>query len=105
VAVRGAWGGNWSRAGLLDTEDDVFYLSFEEVHGVVPRATRRELVSTRRALRIAYEKFRPPPTTGPGRPEPIVVVVDTDARGGFGHRDGGPHTVWWEGAGPGAPHR
>jgi len=77
VAVR-ARGRELVAAGLLDTEDDVFYLSFEEVHGVVP-AHARELVSTRRALRIAYEKFDLPDHWA-GRPEPIVVVVDTDAR-------------------------
>lgn len=67
-------------AGVLDTEDDVFYLTIDEVRGTPP-ADARDLVRTRRALREAYAELDLP-DHWIGTPEPIRVAdrtADTDS--------------------------
>jgi pyruvate,water dikinase len=77
VAAR-ARGRELVAAGVIDADDDVFYLSIGELRGDVP-ADVRDVVAARRALRSAYEKFDLPDHWA-GQPEPIPVVTDTDAR-------------------------
>jgi pyruvate,water dikinase len=69
-------------AGVLDVEDDVFYLTVDEVRGAPP-ADARELVARRRELRAAYEQLDlpdhwiGPPTPVAGAPvqaEPVDVL-------------------------------
>lgn len=77
VAVR-ALGRELAAAGVIDTEDDVFYLSFDEVTGDAPTDARK-LVAIRQELREAYQRFDVP-DHWTGQPEPIVLAVDTGAR-------------------------
>jgi pyruvate,water dikinase len=63
---------------VIDVEDDVFYLSIEEIRGAPP-ADARALVATRRALRRAYEGFDVPDHWA-GQPEPIPVAAPGDLR-------------------------
>lgn len=64
-------------AGLIDTEDDVFYLTAVEIRGVPP-TDARERVRARRALRAVYESLdvpdfwsgNPVPVTGHGAAPP-----------------------------------
>jgi pyruvate,water dikinase len=59
-------------AGVLDVEDDVFYLTVDEVRGAPP-ADARELVGRRRELRAAYEQLDlPDHWIGP--PAPVAVA-------------------------------
>lgn len=77
VAVR-ARGRELVEAGVIDLEDDVFYLSFDEVNGVPPEDARK-VIAIRRELRTAYEKFDVPEHWA-GQPEPIRLAVDSTAR-------------------------
>jgi pyruvate,water dikinase len=66
-------------AGVIDTEDDVFYLTVEEVRGTPP-ADARALVKQRRELRDAYQRLDlPDHWVGP--PVPVEVTAPDDARG------------------------
>lgn len=75
VAVR-ARGRELVAAGVIDLEEDVFYLSHEEI-AVGRPADARTLVAARRELRAAYEKFDVPDHWA-GQPELLAnaVVVD-----------------------------
>jgi pyruvate,water dikinase len=77
VAVR-ARGRELVAAGVIDTEDDVFYLAYEEIRGTPP-VDARALVLARRALRAAYEKLDLPDHWA-GQPNPITIVTDGAAR-------------------------
>jgi phosphohistidine swiveling domain-containing protein len=46
-------------AGVIDTVDDVFYLTLDEIRGTPP-ADALTLVAHRREIRVAYEKFDVP---------------------------------------------
>jgi pyruvate,water dikinase len=59
-------------AGILDVEDDVFYLTVDEVRGAPP-ADARDLVRQRRKLRAAYEKLDLP-DHWVGVPVPVEIV-------------------------------
>jgi len=65
-------------AGVIDVEDDVFYLAFDEIRGTPP-ADARALVATRRALRAAYQQLDVP-EHWVGQPEPIPVATDASER-------------------------
>jgi len=77
VAVR-ARGRELVAAGVIDTEDDVFYLAYEEIRGTPP-VDARAMVLARRALRAAYEKLDLPDHWA-GQPNPITIVTDGAAR-------------------------
>jgi pyruvate,water dikinase len=79
VAVR-ARGRELVAAGVIDVEDDVFYLAADEIRGTPP-ADARALVVQRKALRAAYEKFDLPDHWA-GQPDPIVLTTDATSRAG-----------------------
>ncbi len=76
VACR-ARGREMAAAGVIDTEDDVFYLTVDEIQGTPP-ADARELVAARRELRTAYEKFDVP-EHWVGQPVPIAISTEAVA--------------------------
>ena len=57
-------------AGVIDTRDDVFYLTLDELSDA--NADRRKIVAERKELRLAYARCDIPMTgTGPPAPRPI----------------------------------
>ncbi|BBX18168.1 peptidase [Mycolicibacterium duvalii] len=68
-AAAGALGRDLVAAGKLDSPDDTFYLTTEELLGPLPRNVR-ELVAYRRERREAYRDFEVP-VTFIGMPEPV----------------------------------
>ncbi|MGQ0466583.1 MAG: PEP-utilizing enzyme [Sporichthyaceae bacterium] len=71
VAVR-ARGRELVAMGLIDVEEDVFYLSYDEIASRLP-ADARAVVAERRALRAEYEKFDLP-DHWTGQPDPVYAV-------------------------------
>ncbi|GAA5174628.1 hypothetical protein GCM10023321_78870 [Pseudonocardia eucalypti] len=65
-------------AGVLDAEDDMFYLTFEEITGTPP-ADAKGLVAARRELRAAYEKIDVP-DFWLGNPEPVTPAARPEER-------------------------
>ncbi len=61
--------------GVIDAEDDVFYLTVDEVRGTPP-ADARELVKLRRDLRTAYEALDLP-DHWIGQPVPVAAATAT----------------------------
>ena len=60
-------GRRFAKAGVVQTADDVFHLSFDEVRDTaryLPRIDRRELVAARRAEMEQYRTIVPPPMVG-----------------------------------------
>lgn len=77
VAVR-ARGREIVAAGHIDTVEDVFYLTIQEIL-TEPPAGARALIVHRRALRAAYEKIDVP-KVWVGNPEPVVPEPPTVER-------------------------
>lgn len=67
-------------AGYLDTPEDVFYLTFEELTGVLP-ASGLDLIAKRRQRRAAYQHVEIP-SDWAGTPTPAVPTEDLDRHPG-----------------------
>lgn len=78
-AAAGALGRRLVAAGALDSPDDTFYLTTQELLGPLPRDART-LVAFRRQRREEYRAVDIP-VTFTGMPEPAVVVEDSDGAG------------------------
>jgi pyruvate,water dikinase len=72
VAVRSR-GRELVAAGHLDTEEDVFYLTVQEIL-TEPPTDARGLIKHRRALRVEYEKIDVP-KVWVGNPEPVIPEI------------------------------
>ncbi|MCR4402794.1 MAG: PEP-utilizing enzyme [Firmicutes bacterium] len=77
-------GRRWAACGLLRAEDDIFWLSRDEVLGLLEGSTGvrrvREIVERRRRIPVAYRNFVPPPVIMPG-PARILVKRSLTVRG------------------------
>lgn len=65
-------------AGVLDAEDDVFYLTFDEITGPPPDGAKG-LVTARRELRAAYQKIDVP-DFWLGNPVPVTPAARSEER-------------------------
>ncbi|OBH11063.1 PEP-utilizing enzyme [Mycobacterium sp. E1747] len=79
-AACGVRGRELVAAGVLDTPEDVFYLTIDEIRGTPP-VDARELVARRRLLRSAYEQIDVP-DAWVGPPVPVQVERTDDNRVG-----------------------
>lgn len=63
-------GRRWAAGGVLSAEDDVFWMSRDEVLGLLEGSASiqnvREMVERRRRIPVAYRNFVPPPVIQPG---------------------------------------
>ena len=69
------WGGRFARAGWLNRSDDVFYLTLDELRGMIadPQQDRRALVQQRRAELAYWEQYEEPRELGVRPAEPIYL--------------------------------
>lgn len=63
-------GRRWAARGMLDADDDIFWMSRDEVLGLLEGSADfrrvRETVKRRRRIPVAYRNFVPPPVIQPG---------------------------------------
>lgn len=79
------FGRRFAAASVLDRPDDVFYLTFDEVHTTateLPRLDQRRLVAGRRAEMEYFRTVEPPPALGalPSGPPPDDAWSRSDLR-------------------------
>lgn len=79
----------WAKAGVLDGEDDIFWLSRDEVlgllDGTLDHAVVRQRVRYRRRIPVMYRNFVPPAVIMPGRARILPGRTSSSRR-----KDGSP---------------
>ena len=78
-AAARSYGAHLAETGVLDDTEDVFYLTYDEVMGELPRDAR-EAVAARRAKREEYLGLRLPDDIWKGEPEPIRIETERGER-------------------------
>jgi pyruvate,water dikinase len=71
-------GADLEASGLLESDDDVFYLTCDEAIAPIPPADARDLVAFRRERRLRYAR-QPLPNVWQGAP-PVVAEPELDSR-------------------------
>jgi pyruvate,water dikinase len=74
-----AIGDDWTRRGWIDSRDDIFFLTVDELLGGPP-ADVRAAISDRRRLRTEYQSIELP-LAWTGRPEPLTDPAKPSAAG------------------------
>jgi phosphohistidine swiveling domain-containing protein len=75
-------GEDWAKRGLIDSREDIFYMTVDEILEAPP-ADIKAAVSNRRGLRAKYQEIELP-LAWTGIPEPITDGPDVSANGSAG---------------------